>query len=134
MPEMRYNVKAEFRLRGDKLPRPRKWRIVCAAPENVHFGPLNILQEDEKYLVMTVDEYEAIRLIDLLGLTQEECASSMGVSRTTIQAIYNEARKKLANVLINQLELRVEGGDYMLCEGRNRSCSRTSCCRIPCKS
>lgn len=90
---------------------------------------MNILQAEEQYLVMTVDEYEVIRLIDLLGLTQEECASQMKVSRTTVQAIYNEARKKLAKVLINQMELRIEGGDYMLCEGRKKSCDRTTCCR-----
>ena len=41
---------------------------------------------------MTVDEYEAIRLIDLLGFTQEECAKQMSVARTTVQGIYAEAR------------------------------------------
>ena len=43
---------------------------------------------------MTLDEYETIRLIDLLDYTQEECAVQMGVARTTVQSVYNEARKK----------------------------------------
>ena len=46
-----------------------------------------------------MDEYEAVRLIDLLGLTQEECAAQMNVARTTVQAIYDSAREKLARML-----------------------------------
>ncbi len=111
------------------MPRPKKWRKVCAVPENIRFGPLHTLPDVEKYLIMTIDEYEVIRLIDLEGLTQEECAGQMKVARTTIQAIYNEARKKLAQALINQTELRIEGGEYMLCEGTDRCCNRTTCCR-----
>jgi predicted DNA-binding protein (UPF0251 family) len=98
-------------------------------PENIRFGPLNTLNPDEKYLVMTIDEYEVIRLIDLEGLTQEECALQMNVARTTIQAIYFDARKKLAEALIHQKELRIEGGDYQLCEGQEKCCNRTTCCR-----
>lgn len=49
---------------------------------------------------MTLDEYETIRLIDLLALTQEEAARQMGVARTTAQAVYDAARRKLAQVLV----------------------------------
>jgi predicted DNA-binding protein (UPF0251 family) len=111
------------------MPRPKKWRKVCAIPDKIQFGPLNTLHEDEKYLIMTVEEYEVIRLIDLEGLSQEECASQMKVARTTVQSIYNEARKKLAEALVHQLKLRIEGGDYILCEGRDISCNRSTCCR-----
>lgn len=76
---------------------------------------------------MTVDEYETIRLIDLNGLTQEECGVSMNVARTTVQAIYGSARKKLAELLVNAGELSVKGGDYILCDGEQfgRGCG---CC------
>jgi predicted DNA-binding protein (UPF0251 family) len=111
------------------MPRPKKWRKVCAVPENIRFGSLNTLLQEEEYLIMTIDEYETIRLIDLEGLTQEECASQMKVARTTIQATYLEARKKLATSLINQIELRIEGGAYKLCDGSEKSCNRISCCR-----
>ena len=50
---------------------------------------------------MTLDEYEAIRLMDLENLQQEQAAAQMGVARTTVQLIYNNARRKLADCLVN---------------------------------
>ncbi len=96
------------------MARPKKWRRVCCLPNNKHFGPLNSSSEMVSTINMTVVEYEAIRLIDLEGLTQEECASQMGVSRTTVQGIYIEARKKIAKTLVNGNRLFIEGGDYKL--------------------
>lgn len=55
----------------------------------------------EERIIMAVDEYETIRLIDLAGYTQEECAAQMGIARTTVQGIYNDARRKLADALVN---------------------------------
>ena len=76
------------------MPRPIKWRKVCSLPESNKFGPLDLNVGGEHCVKMTVDEYEAIRLIDLEGFTQEECARQMNVARTTVQGIYAEARKK----------------------------------------
>jgi predicted DNA-binding protein (UPF0251 family) len=70
-------------------------------------------------IIMTVDEYEAIRLIDYEGLNQEECAKQMNVARTTAQRIYNNARVKIAKSLIEGCVLRIEGGDYKLCSERD---------------
>ena len=63
---------------------------------------------------MSLDEYEAIRLLDHLGLTQEACAVRMGVARTTVTAIYDSARKKLADALVNGKTLQIRGGSYAL--------------------
>ena len=63
-------------------------------------------------MVLNVDEYEAIRLIDRQGFSQEECSAYMQVARTTVQMIYNSARKKLAAALVDGLPLRIEGGSY----------------------
>lgn len=76
---------------------------------------------------MSVDEYETIRLIDLMGFTQEECAAQMNVARTTVQGIYNEARKKLADVLVNAKDLVIQGGDYTLCDSKEESCACGGC-------
>ena len=78
---------------------------------------------------MTVDEYETIRLIDFEGLTQEECAGQMNIARTTVQRIYTVARKKIADSLINSKMLKIEGGDYRLCDGLSESCNQGFCHR-----
>lgn len=113
------------------MSRPRKWRKVCSLPESNRFGPLNSQVNHENFVTMTVDEYETIRLIDLEGLNQEECSNQMNIARTTVQGIYIDARKKLAESLVNGKVLRIEGGDYKLCDGNELSCGK-NCCRNRC--
>ncbi|HHX18905.1 MAG TPA: DUF134 domain-containing protein [Clostridiaceae bacterium] len=106
------------------MARPRKRRRVCGLPEINRFGPLDLPEVAGENVVMTVDEYETIRLIDLEGFTQEECAEQMNVARSTIQSIYVEARKKLAEALVNGKVLSIEGGTYLLCDGSGNGCGR----------
>lgn len=108
----------------ERMARPRKCRRVCSLPEVNRFGPLNGGFEAEGQLVMTVDEYETIRLIDLEGLTQEECAGQMHVARSTVQGIYMSARQKLAELLVLGKVLTIDGGDYSLCDGMGPPCGR----------
>ena len=102
------------------MPRPVKCRKVCCLPDNVLFGPLGSGCQGEIPVVLQVDEYEAVRLIDHEGMTQEECAEKMHIARTTVQAIYTSARKKLAALLVNGCRLLIEGGAYRLCAGEAR--------------
>lgn len=99
-------------------------------PTSSLFGPVMSAIKDEQHIIMSIDEYETIRLIDLRGYTQEECAIQMKVARTTIQAIYNEARKKLASSLVNGIYLRIYGGDVQVCNGTNEACVTRDCKNI----
>ena len=101
------------------MPRPCKRRRVCAMPGCGRFGPVE--GNTEQRVIMSVDEFEAIRLIDYEGLTQEACAERMEVARTTAQAIYAAARSKLAECLVAGKELVIEGGP--ICAVR-RQCKR----------
>lgn len=98
------------------MPRPRKCRKVCQLPRTREFYPAGT-RSCETAVILTVDEYEAIRLIDQQGFSQEECSTYMQVARTTVQMIYNSARKKLAAALVEGRPLRIEGGDYQVCDG-----------------
>lgn len=109
------------------MPRPCKRRRICAMPGSISFAPKDRMCCNAEPIIMTLDEYEAIRLMDLLGYTQEEAAASMDVARTTVQAIYESARRKLAQSLCESRELRIEGGNYILCEGRGAGCSCRRC-------
>jgi len=79
---------------------------------------------------MIVEEYETIRLIDLEGLTQEECAIQMNIARTTVQHIYNTTRKKLAESLVNGSVIRIEGGNYRLCGELENTCGCGGCPKL----
>lgn len=107
------------------MPRPTKCRRVCHFPPSLEFYPL---QEGETNtpVILTVDEYETIRLMDLEGLSQQECSQWMEVARTTVQRIYESARKKLALALVEGRPLLIAGGDYRLCDGQ-AGCSYDSC-------
>lgn len=116
------------------MPRPRKCRRICALPRWNTFAPLEGGAAEP--VEMAVEEYEAVRLIDLLGCTQEECAGQMGVARSTVQQVYDRARRKLAMALVEGRRLVISGGDYMLCaqaEGcAGRDCARRQCTRRRC--
>ncbi len=114
------------------MPRPFKWRRVCCLPENNRYGPLNAAENDNGVVQMSVDEYEAIRLIDTEGYTQEKCAEHMNVSRSTIQSIYDSARKKLSDSLVYGKVLWIEGGEYRLCDGMSNGCGNGGCHRHRC--
>ena len=96
------------------MARPIKCRKVCRLPENLGFNPQNPGKNSDA-VILNVDEFETLRLIDQAGLSQEECGNYMGVARTTVQQIYTCARKKLADALVDARPLRIEGGQYELC-------------------
>lgn len=110
------------------MPRPKKCRKVCQMPTTKEFQPIGDTS-CKASVILTVDEYEAIRLIDKQGFSQEECSNYMQVARTTVQLIYNSARKKLADALVDGLSIRIEGGDFQLCDGNEDYCGCGGCRR-----
>lgn len=112
------------------MPRPQKCRRICELPEHKSFGPRYNTESGES-ITLAIDEYETIRLIDLENLTQEECAEQMNVARTTVQAIYNAARVKIADAIVNGKNLDIVGGKYVICN-RKQGCyrSNTTCIRL----
>lgn len=93
------------------------------------FGPTECVCPPEDIIVMTVDEYETLRLIDYEGMTQEQCSNVMKVARTTVQHIYNDARRKLSVSLVEGRVIKIEGGDYMLYSERERIDNPGTCRR-----
>lgn len=108
------------------MPRKVKCRKVCHYPQTLEFLPQNNNAEQEP-IVLTIDEYEAIRLIDRRGMSQEQCAAFMQIARTTVQRIYETARKKLADFVVEGRPLRIEGGDFRLCNGSSTGCGCVDC-------
>lgn len=106
-----------------------KCRRICEMPKVEEFAPANIRCQEE--IEMTVDEFETIRLIDHQGYSQEECARQMNVARTTVQSIYDSARKKLAEVLVEGKKLKIGGGAYEVCP-EAKECCRRRCAHTDC--
>lgn len=109
------------------LARPQRSRRVCGEPAYDSFAPGGIPCGEPVFL--TVDEYEVIRLVDFEKRTHEQCAAMMEVSRTTVTEIYESARFKLAEFLVNGRRLSIGGGSYHLCDGSPGCCGRRDCRR-----
>jgi predicted DNA-binding protein (UPF0251 family) len=102
------------------MPRPQKCRRVDFVPEVSHFKPAGIPFRDLEEVLLPVEEAEALRLRDLEGLEQEECAQRMSVSRPTFHRILGSARRKVADALLNGKAIRIEGGNYEMAVRRFR--------------
>ena len=94
------------------MPRKPRCRCIGGYPDHWAFSPDEAAEGEP--IIMGLDEFETIRLLDREGLTQEQCAARMGVARTTVTAIYESARRKLAEALIDGRRLVLRGGSYRL--------------------
>ena len=90
------------------MPRPTRCRRIERLPEYRSFSPDDA--EATASVLLTLDEYETLRLLDGENLTQESCAVRMNISRTTVTAIYDSARRKIADALVNGKRLLITGG------------------------
>jgi predicted DNA-binding protein (UPF0251 family) len=83
-------------------------------PPIAAFNPAGLSDSEQKTVILTIEELEAIRLVDLEGMYQQEAALEMGVSRKTLWNDLKSGRKKVAEALINGWAIRIEGGSYVL--------------------
>ncbi|MCU7496244.1 MAG: DUF134 domain-containing protein [Ignavibacteria bacterium] len=89
------------------MTRPKKGRTISCSPAAYYFKPRGIPMSELEEVVLETDEFEAVRLADLLGMKQEEAALSMNISRATFGRIVSKARKKLAESIINGKAIRI---------------------------
>lgn len=111
---------------GGKMPRPVKLRKVAFMPDSVYFKPDGIRKCYLEEVPLKIEELEAMRLKDIEGLSQSECAELMNVSRQTFQLIIDEARKKVAIALTQGKAIKISGGNYTLniCKYSCESCGK----------
>lgn len=109
------------------MSRPQKQRCICSLPRVTEFVPRGC--EASGSINLTYDEYEVIRLLDYMQMTQEQCAQRMGISRPTVTRIYEEARRKMADMLVSGRALMLGGGDVYVCPAMRPECAgEEHCC------
>jgi len=96
------------------MPRPRKCRWIEALPDVRYFKPQGVPLRFASETVLAVEGLEALRLADVEGLDQETAAERMKVSRPTFTRILAEARRAVAEALVNGWAIRVEGGHFVV--------------------
>jgi len=89
-------------------------RRVRFNPNVTYFKPRGIPLRELEEVILPVDGYEAVRLKDLEGLEQEECAKKMNISQPTFHRLVLSARKKIADAIINGKAIKIEGGNYKI--------------------
>ncbi len=96
------------------MPRPRRLRRVLFEPSINYFKPAGVSLSMLSEMVLTVDEFEAMRLKDYEGLDQEKAAAKMKISQPTFHRLILSARKKVADALVNGKAIKIEGGYYKM--------------------
>ncbi len=100
--------------------RPRE-RLIQALPLASVFKPAGIPARHLEHVTLALDELEALRLVDLDGLSHEQAADSMGVSRQTVGRILEAGRRKVADALLNGKAVEIDGGPFRYA-GRHGVC------------
>ncbi len=95
------------------MARPRRCRFVMFQPTVAYFKPAGVALAQLSEVALGMDELEALRLVDYLGLTQEEAASRMAVSQPTMHRLLIEARKKIVDALVNGKAIRISQPEWI---------------------
>jgi len=93
------------------VPRPKNNRYVFEPPMFREFKPVGVAARSLRVNRLTLDEYESVRLADHQGLSHEEAADEMGISRSTFSRLVVGARRKVSDSLVSGKMLLIEGGN-----------------------
>jgi len=96
-----------------KRGRPEKYRIVRVDPRISQFSPRGRPGRPDE-IELAMDEFEAIRLADLIGLNQEKAAVSMHISQQTFSRILKRAHKAIADAIVQGKIIKIRGGHYVI--------------------
>lgn len=96
------------------MPRPKRKRKIFSLPLAEGFKPFGVSFNEAEAVELLYEEYESVKLADYQGLTQEEAAKKMNVSRPTFTRIYEKARKTIAEALVEGKILIIKGGDVAI--------------------
>ena len=90
------------------MSRPRLCRRIRFSPNITYFKPRGVPMNQLEEVVLQPDELEAIKLKDLEGFDQDECAKRMNVSQPTFHRIIVAARKKVSDAIIKGKAIKIE--------------------------
>jgi len=93
------------------MSRPQKERIVHQPPLFSDFKPTGVKINYLDKVSLSLDEYEAFRLADSIGLSHDEASNEMDISRSTFTRLIEKARSKIAKLIINGNALNIDGGN-----------------------
>lgn len=108
-------------------PRPKKNRKITSPPKAQGFKPIGFRFKNTEVITLNFDEYEAIKFVDYEGLLTSQAAERMHVSRPTFSRVYNSAKKKIAQALVEIKSIVIEGGSVEFAENWYRclDCNET---------
>lgn len=106
------------------MPRPKITRRVFSEPNVSYFKPAGVRMASLEETILTVDEFEALRLKDLEGTGQGVAAEKMGISQPTFHRSLSSGRKKIADAIVNGKAIRIEGGSFKFVGRGKRRCLR----------
>jgi predicted DNA-binding protein (UPF0251 family) len=90
------------------MSRPKKDRCIRCQPNAIYFKPRGVPLIQLEEVCLSLDELETIRLADYEGLYHEQAAEKMNISRPTFGRILGEARRKVAEAVVDGKALRIE--------------------------
>ncbi|MBD3354585.1 DUF134 domain-containing protein [Candidatus Woesearchaeota archaeon] len=106
------------------MPRPRRQRRIRFQPGTTHFKPAGIRLSAMNEVVLTMGEFEAVRLKDFEDIDQTKAAKKMNISQPTFARLIDTARKKIADAIVNGKAIRIQGGNYQMVKQPGRGAGR----------